>query len=256
MKIVTYNVRGAWNGDGVNSFIHRVGMMLDKIDKEMPDVICFQEVAERIAEFLDRHMPEYHLIYNGRYANRRGEGLATAVRRASVETLGQDCFWLSPTPNVPGSRFEEQSDCPRICQALTLRMKGVDEPFYVYNVHLDHIGAQARILGINQVLERICKDAQSARLPMFMLGDFNDLPGSEPIDFCDEYKAFPIVELTKDCDITFHNFGKKEPPYRIDYIYADTDTAGKEHRVEMWTDVLNGIYLSDHYPVALEIEGI
>lgn len=253
MKIVTFNLRCVWIGDGINGFIHRAGMVFEKIDNERPDVICFQECKEKHADFFERHMPEYQLIYNGRLEDRRGEGLATAVRKETVEVLGQDCFWLSPTPNVPGSRFPEQSDCPRICQVLLLRIKGTDEPFWVYNNHLDHRSDLARILGIRQVMERVQQDQSRAKLPVFLMGDFNALPGSETVRYCDEYKEFPIRELTGGCEITFHDFGRKQAPYRIDYIYADEKTARREHKVELWTDELDGIFLSDHYPICLTI---
>lgn len=253
MKIVTFNLRSVWIGDGINGFIHRAGMILNKIDEEQPDVICFQEAIEKHAAFLNKHMPDYLLVYNGRTTDRRGEGLITAVRRESVEALGQDCFWLSPTPNVPGSRYEQQSDCPRVCQAMLLRMKGEDEPFYVYNNHLDHRGDQARIMGIRQVMERVKADQERAKLPVFILGDLNATPESETVQYLYGYSDFPVTELTGGFELTFHNYGRKQPPYRIDYIFVDKETANKENRIEMWTDELDGIYLSDHYPICLEI---
>ena len=33
-KIVTFNIRNVWDKEGKNSFIHRVGMIYDKINKE------------------------------------------------------------------------------------------------------------------------------------------------------------------------------------------------------------------------------
>lgn len=254
MKIVTFNLRSVWIGDGINGFIHRAGMILDKIDTERPDVICFQEAIEKHADFLTRHLPEYQLVYNGRTVNRRGEGLITAVRKDSVEVLGQDCFWLSPTPDVPGSRYEQQSDCPRVCQAMLLRMKGADEPFYVYNNHLDHRGDQARIMGIRQVMERVKKDQERAKLPVFIMGDLNATPESETVQYLYGYSDFPVTELTDKFELTFHNYGNKQPPYRIDYIFADEKTAKLPYQIGLWADELDGIYLSDHYPICLEME--
>lgn len=256
MKIVTFNLRSVWIGDGINGFIHRAGMILDKIDTERPDVICFQEAIEKHADFLTRHLPEYQLVYNGRTVNRRGEGLITAVRKDSVEVLGQDCFWLSPTPDVPGSRYEQQSDCPRVCQAMLLRMKGEDEPFYVYNNHLDHRGDQARIMGIRQVMERVKKDQERAKLPVFIMGDLNATPESETVQYLYNYADFPVIELTDKFELTFHNYGNKQPPYRIDYIFADEKTAKKPYQIGLWDDELDGIYLSDHYPICLEMESL
>ena len=253
MKIVTFNLRSVWIGDGINGFIHRAGMILDKIDTDRPEVICFQEAIEKHADFLNRHLPEYQLVYNGRTTVRRGEGLITAVRKDAVEVLGQDCFWLSPTPNVPGSRYQEQSDCPRVCQAMLLRLKGEDEPFWVYTNHLDHRGDQARILGIRQVMERVKQDQQKAALPVFILGDLNATPESETVRYLYDYADFPLTELTDKFELTFHNYGRKQPPYRIDYIFTDAETAKLPHELRLWDDELDGIYLSDHYPICLEI---
>ena len=252
MKIVTFNIRCPWVDDGINSLPHRLGAILDKIDNERPDIVCFQEVIEKTAEFFRRHLPEYEAFYNGREQHYDGEGLMTLIRRDTVELLVSDFFWLSPTPHVPASRFAEQSDCPRVTQALMLRLRGEKQPFWVYNNHLDHISDQARILGIQQVLVRVSADQERCRGPVFILGDFNAKPDSETIHYCDTYETFPLINITKDLGATFHNFGKCLSDPQIDYIYVDAATATKPHTVTKWTDEQDGIYLSDHYPVALE----
>ncbi len=251
--IVTFNIRCPWVDDGINSLPHRLGAILCKIDAEQPDVVCFQEVIEETAEFFKRHLPEYHILYNGRCENYDGEGLMMAIRRDTTEVLASDFFWLSPTPNVPASRFEEQSDCPRVTQVLLLRCIGETQPFWVYNNHLDHIGDQARILGIRQVLARVADDQLRCKAPVFILGDFNAFPDSETVRYCDSYEAFPLVNATKDLGSTFHAFGKRLNHPQIDYIYVDAATAAKSLAVAKWTDEQDGIYLSDHYPVALTI---
>lgn len=255
LKIVTYNFRCVWIGDGINGMIHRAGMAFEKIDTEQPDIICFQEVSEKHADFFRRHMPEYDIFYRGRLEKMDGEGLAIAVRRETTEVLSMDCFWLSPTPFVPASRFPEQSTCPRVCQVMMARKKGEDTPFWVYNNHLDHISDQARILGIHQVMARVLEDQQHFAFPVFILGDFNAEPGSETIEYCDNFQEFPIRELTVGCGGTFHDFGRLgDKAVHIDYIYTDTKTATQPYTVTKWTDELDGIYLSDHYPVCLDIE--
>ena len=261
LKIVSYNLRSVWNkGDGVNCFIHRAGMILDKIGQEQPDVICFQECIPTHADFLRKYLNGYTFICNQRNADYSGEGLALAIKTGVIELYGLDVFWLSDTPRVPGSRFEIQSKCPRICQCIMLRDIRSGKLFRIYNVHLDHVSDSARILGIRQLLDYAEERQKEAELPLFILGDFNAKPDSETIKYCDGFEALPIVDLTRDTGGTYHGYGNspKEPerklPEKIDYIYTDRETAGKPHIVELWTDELNGIYLSDHYPVALSIE--
>ena len=112
MKFVTFNIRCSWDKDGINSFLHRAGGILQKIRTEAPDVVCFQEVTDPIAAFLRQNLTGYYLLFNQRNADYRGEGLALAVKTDTIEVLGLEFFWLSPTPHTPGSRFEEQSRCP------------------------------------------------------------------------------------------------------------------------------------------------
>lgn len=256
LKLVTYNIRTCWEEwDGINSGIHRMGQMCNKIDLEQPDVICFQEVTEQHARFFERHMPEYLLFYRGRLEKFDGEGLAVALRKETMELLSLDCFWLSPTPYVPASRFPEQSEYPRICQVVMARKRGTDTPFWIYNNHLDHISDQARILGIRQVMARVMEDQSHFAFPVFIAGDFNAEPGSETIEYCSNFADFPLTELNADCGGTFHDFGRElDNMMHIDYIYADRATAQHPYTVAKWTDESNGIYLSDHYPVCMEME--
>ena len=71
-KLVSYNLRCTWDNDGINSFVHRAGQLLDKLDAEQPEVVCFQEATERIVPFLKRHLPDYELHFRGR--NRELDG--------------------------------------------------------------------------------------------------------------------------------------------------------------------------------------
>ena len=176
------------------------------------------------------------------------------ARTETVTLLGLDFFWLSETPDVPGSRYAIQSECPRICQCLLFKVNETGKLFRVYNNHLDHISDSARILGIKQVMERVAADSKKFDAPIFVLGDFNAEPGSETIEYCDQYKPYPIQDLTAHIEATFHDFGRAKPPVKIDYIYVDAKTAKKPHTVTRWMDERCGVYLSDHYPVALSIE--
>lgn len=247
MKIVTFNIRCSWDGDGINSFLHRAGSIARKINGEKPEIVCFQECTDKIYAWLNSALPDYHVIFNQRNADRKGEGMATALRKDTVSLLGLDAFWLSPTPDIPGSRYEEQSNCPRICQCLLLRCEG--KIFRVYNTHLDHISDPARKLGIEAVLKRIEEDRAKSAFPFFLLGDFNATPNESPIQTC---KEAGLTELTDAVDLTFHNYGKISAPYKIDYIFTDRDTGAKDFTVTPWTEEADGIFLSDHYPIQAE----
>lgn len=119
LNIVTFNIRCVWKkGDGINSFVHRAGMIYEKITQERPDIILFQEMRKEHLGLMRRMLPEYDFIGHLRDADYTGEGVFTAILKSRIQLLGMDSYWLSPTPYQPGSRFEIQSLCPRTCLTL------------------------------------------------------------------------------------------------------------------------------------------
>lgn len=252
MKIVSFNVRCIYDTiDKENNFIHRKDGIIRKIQAEQPDVIGFQEVTPAIAADLKAALTDYTFLYNGRDAQYGGEGLALALCNETVSLWTIDCFWLSETPYVAGSRYDEQSPCPRISQTAVI--KHADGTlFRVSNNHLDHESDAARVLGIKQVLAYLRKAQETQPLPTLILGDFNAYPDSETIRLCNENTLLPLVDMSAQSGGTFHDFGRCEP-VKIDYIFADTATAEKPYTFEKWTGCENGVYLSDHYPIGVEM---
>lgn len=253
LKVVTFNLRCVWKGDGINGGIHRAAMIYDKILEELPDVILFQETIDKHLDFLTRVLPEYEFYGHFRNSDYTGEGLYTAVRKETMQVIGYDSCWLSPTPYVPGSRFEDQSGCPRTCITLKLREKATNKIFKAANVHLDHISDAARIEGIQLALARAYEDKKIDDVPYLIGGDFNATPDSETIQYCNNYDKFKIYDVTNKITGSFHDFGRRSD-FKIDYIYTTEEIKNAVNSVTRWEDCDEGIYLSDHYPVCLEFD--
>ena len=252
MKIVTFNLKCVWHDSEGRGFDRRAEIVFSKIHSASPDVIAFQEATEPIIASLREGLPDYDIVFAQRDADMGGEGLATAYRRGAFELLTLDRFWLSPDPGVPGSRFKNQSQCPRICQCSLLRRVKDGLLFRVYNVHLDHQSEEACRLGIGLVLKLIKKERRRSPLPLFLLGDFNVLPDSAAVRMCSNNGA--LTDLTADISGTFHDFGIENPPSKIDYIFTDKGTASKLLGTRLWTEEKDGLTLSDHYPVEAELD--
>jgi endonuclease/exonuclease/phosphatase family metal-dependent hydrolase len=256
IKIVTFNMRCAWGTDGINSFMHRVGLIYDKLNAEKPDVVAFQECTPKIMDLMEKMFPEYSFHGMYRSENYWGEGLFIAVRKELFRAVSCENFWLSPTPYVPGSRFPVQSDCPRICNVVEIRRRESGEMLRIFNLHLDHISDEARIEGMKCVLEKM--EEYNARLPMpsVLLGDYNAGPECSTIKYCNSYGKTPIFDVTGDIPLTYHGFGGVLIPEweKIDYIYVTEELAGAHVKTETWEEEHHGIYLSDHYPVCAEFE--
>lgn len=253
LKLATYNLRCNTKHDEINMFDIRKGLILDRIIKESPDIIGFQEMLPPMYEFLKRHLTGYHIVGRSRGADYNDEHVDIAYKIDTIDIFGLDFFWLSPTPYIPGSRYEEQSICPRITTSGMFKHKDIATPFRVYNTHLDHVGEQARVLGMTQILNKITADNKLIKLPLFIMGDMNASPDSETIRMACEFKEIPLIDLTANIEGSYHGFGKTEN-VKIDYIFADAETAKKPHKVTPWHDCVFGVYLSDHDPISVEFD--
>lgn len=250
LAVVTFNMRMDCIEDGRNSFGHRKTFIERKIKQKTPDIIGFQEMLPHMKEWFKETFPEYMLVGSGRGSDYQDEHNAVAYKKDKLDLFGLETFWLSPTPHIPGTRFKEQSICPRICTMLTLKHKDIDRPIRVYNTHLDHEGEQARLIGIGLVLERINKDYETFPLPSLLMGDFNATPDCNEIKVIEEES--PLEDVTRSIAYTFHDFGRLKDKVKIDYIYKSKEI--KCNKVEVWDDVEDGVYLSDHYPVEACLE--
>ena len=137
MKVVTYNIRGDFGVDGKNDFCFRKPLILEKLAKEKPDIIGFQEVLPHVAAWMREALPEYDVVGCGREKDLTGEQMTVIFRRDKFQMISMQTFWLSPTPNVPGSRYAEQRWCPRTATDLVLREAATGKVLRVVNTHLD-----------------------------------------------------------------------------------------------------------------------
>lgn len=251
MKIVTYNIRCVYKQmDGINSFIHRIGPMFEKINEEKPDVIGFQEVLSSHLTVLEKLLgDEYQIVGQFRNADYSGEGVYTAIKKETCQLLGFETIWLSPTPYVAGSRFDNQSSCPRICLQTLVREKETGRRIRVYNLHLDHISEAAKVEGITAALSFMDDYSKRDGFPAIILGDFNATPDSKTVKICKEKGG--LIDATENVKVSFHHFGTEE--LKIDYIFLSSELNKTAKPAKAWDETFNTIFLSDHYPVEVEL---
>jgi len=249
IQVVTFNIRCDYGQDEANNFCFRQDKIREKLEREKPDIVCFQEVLPHVAKWLKRTLPEYDILGCGRSGEFADEYAAVAYRRERFDLVSFDTFWLSETPDVPGSRYPEQSICPRTASEAVLYDREEEALCRVVNTHLDHESEAARELGLRQILNRLEKPGKFADAAVVLAGDFNALPG------------FPELEALKECPFlkevsaetggTFHGYGRLPQAMKIDYIYASDSFEAAQ--VELWEDQEEGVYLSDHYPISARL---
>lgn len=244
MKIVTFNIRCDFQQDGENNFCHRKPLILEKIKREEPDIICFQEVLPHVAAWLKEALEEYYVIGCGRSPQLEDEQVSVAYRRDGINLMQMETYWLSDTPYIPASRYPDQSICPRICTEAVFEEYSTRQIFRVVNTHLDHEGPVARRRGMEQIMEKLGNAWFFGQVPVIITGDMNAEPDSEEMSVL---KAYPdYTNVTEQIGITYHGYMRAENPCNIDYIV----TKGFEcESVVKWEDEKDGVFLSDHFPV-------
>ena len=247
IKVFSFNLRVAVDSDGKNCFWNRTDRIKHVIKEHSPDVIGFQEVGNSMRKWLRDNLPEYTLVGCGREADYKGEAAAIAFKKEDFELIGLDNFWLSATPRMAGSRYgEDQSKCPRITTSALLKHHDAEAVFAFVNTHLDHKGGTARLLGSTQLLQHI----STLGVPCILTGDFNATPDSREIEIITENAICALTDVTKSLGGTFHGFGQRarEDMPKIDYIFTNMK-ADPEEAYAIEDDAVNGVYVSDHFPV-------
>ena len=174
LKVMSFNVQTE-NGTSVN-FDLRAEMLRDLMDQLQPDSIGMQEVTTGWIYRMDT------FAFNNSYAG-VGEGRTTGGEASSIyyrkdkfDLVDSGTFWLSDTPDVAGSAFEN-ANYPRICTWVHLRDKVTGFEYIHLNTHLDHNGnnssSDGRALRTSQVRVLLEYIQKFPDVPMVLTGDFN-----------------------------------------------------------------------------------
>lgn len=247
LKIITYNIRV----QGKEKFDKRVTSVAEMVLAEDPDVVCFQELADYMQHSLMVCLPDYIFVGGFRDDDRSGEGAVIAFKKGRFYLSDCRTHWMSPTPLVPGSRFEcDQSPYPRVYTSLTLTEYGTYKTFRVYNTHFDHRGSEAKMLEAEQILSAIAEDSAYVSYPVIFTGDLNSTPNVPSIDMIK--RAGGLSDVTGDIKQSFTN---DHTPYdsswqgdKIDYIFVSDDITCTSCKRVDGDDV--GTCGSDHYAIS------
>lgn len=247
LKIMSFNLRTDTEKDGINYFPYRTQRIREILNAEKPDLIGFQEARETAREFLNECLgDDYVLLGCGRKEGYVGEGCSLAYRKDLFSLINYETRFLSPTPTVPASRYEDsdQSPCPRFYQHAQLIGKGQTAPFHFINTHLDHKGQGARMLEMKQILEHLSTLCGT----VVLVGDMNALPDSDCIRLVTDRGH--LTDVTASISDSFHGYGQAVPQ-KIDYIFTNAPSSSCYAVSDKPKD---GVYISDHYPVCAWID--
>lgn len=263
LVVMTYNIRYGTANDGNDSWANRKEIAIDVLRRHTPDVVGLQEALRFQIDDMRAALPQYAEIGGGRDDGKtQGEYSAILYRKDLLDLDDSGTFWLSDTPEVPGS-ITWGNACTRICTWGRFLRKDTGRAFYLFNTHLDHVSQFSRDRSAILLAQRI-RDRKHPD-PILVTGDFNsgednpvvryfkgelELPAAtgdlakNPVVLVDTFRVLHPDALEVG---TFHAFKGGVTGGKIDYILAQPET--KVLRAEILHDNQDNRYPSDHFPI-------
>jgi endonuclease/exonuclease/phosphatase family metal-dependent hydrolase len=261
LKVMSFNIRFAHQGHSEEKLENnwadektpRRERVVRVIREYMPDVLGVQEARHGQIVDLQEALSEYAFYGVGRDNGKRGgEYTGIYYRKDKFVLLEKNSFWLSDSPETPGSKFDKAPDAlTRMASWIRLRDKASGATFLVLNTHWDHVSDVARRLSAALILDRIVKHGNES--PAIVMGDFNAPETSPELQvllqgehaLIDSYRAlFPTASADEG---SFGGWEGKRDGDRIDFILHTKEF--KPVTAEVVRTNYDGLWPSDHYPV-------
>ena len=228
------------------------------------DVIGMQEVLHVQLEDLLARLPEYDYVGVGRTDGKtKGEYSPIFFLREKYEALEKGNFWLSETPDVPGSVGWDAA-LERIASYAKLRDKQTGKVFMAVNTHFDHVGVTARRESAKLIMKKI-QEIVGDR-PAVVTGDFNvteddeayrTMTSSQTVNgkssSCKFNDAYHMTPNHTGTVFTYHDYCRIPALKceKIDFIFITPSIRVTHSHIEV--PDLNAM-LSDHNPHWADLE--
>lgn len=258
LRVMSFNIRYGTAPDGENHWDRRKDFLVETILEFRPDLLGTQETLAFQRDFLAEKLPAYGCLGVGREDGKeQGEMMAIYWRKDRFEVLNSGHFWLSTTPEVPGSKSWD-STLPRMVTWIKLRdLRHPDgRPILWMNTHFDHRGEQARQESARLLRAKLGEMGTGCSL--IVTGDFNAGEGSQPYQLLFgevEGVTSPVVDSfrlahpqrSRD-EGTFSGFrAENVTGARIDWIACSRDWRIINAGIDRTSR--DGRTPSDHFPV-------
>ena len=275
VRVGSYNIRYVAGDKGTeNDWTKRRDDLVALVRGFDFDAFGLQEVDPEQMRYLQEKMPGFGFVGEHRNADRKsGEASPVAYRKSRFDLENANTFWLSETPEVPGSR-SWGAMCRRVCTYAVLKDKSTGKRFCFVNTHLDHMSELANTNGMGLILERM--KGFAAGMPVVLMGDHNcyetsnaakmaakvlknslylsERPPEGPwLTLClfpRRQNMVPCVEAMKT-PVQKRNSGEGRKKFgaRIDYIYVSPGVRVLDYRTDSSLRPGLDLYPSDHFPV-------
>ncbi|RPD96471.1 endonuclease/exonuclease/phosphatase family protein [Aureibaculum marinum] len=254
LTVMTYNIRLDVASDGENAWENRKEFLLNQIKFYNPDVMGTQEGRPNQIAYMKNSLIDYKMIGHGREGGDKGEYSAIFYNANKVKVEQDSTFWLSTTPEKRSKGWDAAYE--RVCTyGLFTDLESL-EKVWIVNTHLDHIGQQARLKGMDLIKQRIAS-LNTKNYPVILMGDFNVEPENTLINHLKEnfIDTKEVSNLKFGPIGTFNAFKFNEPvTRRLDYIFISKESNIKVHKYAVLSNSKDLKYPSDHLPVFVQLE--
>ena len=220
----SYNLRNANSADSLqgDGWGNRCPIIARLVQFHEFDIFGTQEGLRHQLDSLKTSLPKYDYIGVGRNdGNKEGEHVAIFYRIDKFELLEHGDFWLSETPEKPSVGWD--AVLPRICTWGHFKYKDTGFEFLFFNLHMDHIGKQARVESALLVQQKMKEIGEN--LPAILTGDFNvDQTHRSYLALTESgilRDAFEVADLRYATNGTFNGFDSDNyTESRIDHVFV------------------------------------
>ncbi|HYG07880.1 MAG TPA: endonuclease/exonuclease/phosphatase family protein [Stenotrophomonas sp.] len=250
LRVMSFNVRTPADTEPGRRWEDRRDAMVEVIMQARPAVMGTQELTPVQAAYLAAHLPGYQWFGRGRRGGDDDEHMGVFYDSKALALVEHGDFWLSDTPDVPGS-ITWGHPYPRMVTWGLFERRSDGRSFYLFNTHLPYQPQDepARVRGARLLLQRIA--ALPATVPVVLTGDFNAEPGSDTwatltAALRDARGGAAKVEGPR---LTFQDFGGPERR-QLDWILLRGLQPLRFATIDARP---HGLWPSDHYPVLADL---
>ena len=260
LRVMSFNIRYDTPRDSGNAWPHRKDWVASLVRFHGADVVGVQEALAHMLTDLDTRLPGFARVGVARTDGRtKGEFSAILYRTGRLALLDSGTFWLSPTPEVVGSKGWDAA-LERVATWARFRDRVTGCTHVHLNTHFDHMGEQARQESARLIRRRLASLAGDD--PIVMTGDLNAVPSSVAYRTLTRDTIADAVAPLLDGFATSRSghygptstwtaFRAIEPGRRIDYILVSQPVAVLTHGI--LPDSWDGRFPSDHLPVLASV---
>lgn len=252
--IATYNIRYDNPGDEGNLWKDRLPQIVSLIQFHQIGLFGTQEGLNHQIKQLSAGLGYEYLGVGRDDGAEKGEYTAILFDPKLYKVEDSGTFWLSPTPEKPSKGWDAALN--RICTWARFKDKK-GKRFYLFNVHYDHVGQQAREESSKLVMAKV-KEINTQNLPAILMGDFNVTPDNAAYSTITANPSWKDSRLISAIPAygpkgSFSAFNwEKMPDGIIDHVFVQGKINVIRHGI--LTDNYGKKYPSDHFPVLVELE--